>query len=295
MTNQSFTLDQLAESERIAKRIARAGICSRREAEARILDGRVSVNGTAITSPALNVSASDKITIDGKPLPAREAAGLWRYYKPRGLVVSDRDEQNRETIFDHLPRNLPRLMTVGRLDLDSEGLLLMTNDGDLARHLELPSTGWSRKYRVRIQGHVNEDQLTALAKGVTIDGIRYGEVVARLDRQMASNAWLTVAIREGKNREIRRIMEYLGHKVSRLIRISYGPFQLGDLEDGAIEQIKPRVLADQLGLGDAALAASEKPKLSINRPAHKSGPKRGRYANHSGKPSRGSPHKTGRH
>ncbi|XDZ69202.1 pseudouridine synthase [Alphaproteobacteria bacterium LSUCC0226] len=293
MTKQSFTLDEMAESERIAKRIARAGICSRREAEARILDGRVSVNGAVINSPALNVSASDKITIDGKPLPAREPAGLWRYYKPRGLVVSDRDEQNRETIFDHLPRNLPRLMTVGRLDLDSEGLLLMTNDGDLARHLELPSTGWSRKYRVRIQGHVNEEQLAALADGVTIDGIRYGEVVARLDRQMASNAWLTVAIREGKNREIRRIMEYLGHKVSRLIRISYGPFQLGDLEDGAIEQIKPRVLADQLGLGDAALAASEKPKLSINKPAHKSGPKRGRHANHSGKPSRGSPRKTG--
>ena len=294
MTKQSFTLDQQAESERIAKRIARAGICSRREAEARILDGRVTVNGEVISSPALNVGARDKITIDGKPLPGREPAGLWRYYKPRGLVVSDRDEQNRETIFDHLPQDLPRLMTVGRLDLDSEGLLLMTNDGDLARHLELPSTGWSRKYRVRAQGQINESQLAALADGVTIDGIRYGQVIAKLDRQMASNAWLTVAIREGKNREIRRIMEYLGHKVSRLIRISYGPFQLGDLEDGAIEQVKARVLADQLGLGDGTLEASEKPTLSINKPAHKSGAKRGRHANHSGKPSRGSPHKAGR-
>ena len=294
MTKQSFTLDQQAESERIAKRIARAGICSRREAEARILDGRVTVNGKVISSPALNIGARDKITIDGKPLPGREPAGLWRYYKPRGLVVSDRDEQNRETIFDHLPQDLPRLMTVGRLDLDSEGLLLMTNDGDLARHLELPSTGWSRKYRVRAQGHIYESQLAALADGVTINGIRYGQVIAKLDRQMASNAWLTVAIREGKNREIRRIMEYLGHKVSRLIRISYGPFQLGDLEDGAIEQVKARVLADQLGLGDGTLEASEKPTLSINKPAHKSGAKRGRHANHSGKPSRGNPHKTGR-
>ena len=186
MTKQSFTLDQQAESERIAKRIARAGICSRREAEARILDGRVTVNGEVISSPALNIGARDKITIDGKPLPGREPAGLWRYYKPRGLVVSDRDEQNRETIFDHLPQDLPRLMTVGRLDLDSEGLLLMTNDGDLARHLELPSTGWSRKYRVRAQGQINESQLAALADGVTIDGIRYGQVIAKLDRQMAT-------------------------------------------------------------------------------------------------------------
>ena len=170
----------------------------------------------------------------------------------------------------------------------------MTNDCDLARHLELPSTGWSRKYRVRAQGQINESQLAALADGVTIDGIRYGQVIAKLDRQMASNAWLTIAIREGKNREIRRIMEYLGHKVSRLIRISYGPFQLGDLEDGAIEQVKARVLADQLGLGDGTSEASEKPTLSINKPAHKSGAKRGRHANHSGKPSRGNPHKTGR-
>jgi len=294
MKKQIFTLDQTADAERIAKRIARAGICSRREAESRILDGRVTVNGEIITSPALNVSPSEKITVDGKPLPARERAGLWRYYKPRGLVVSDRDEQNRETIFDHLPKNLPRLITVGRLDLDSEGLLLLTNDGDLARHLELPSTGWSRKYRVRTQGQIDQAELAALANGITIDGIRYGQVIAKLDRQMASNAWLTIAIREGKNREIRRIMDYLGHKVSRLIRISYGPFQLGDLEDGDIEAIKSRVLTDQLGLGDGAANASDKPTLSINKPANNSAGKRGRHANHSRKPSRGHSNKTGR-
>ena len=295
MKKQSFTLDQTVDSERIAKRIARAGICSRREAESRILDGRVTVNGEMITSPALNVSPSEKITIDGKPLPEREPAGLWRYYKPRGLIVSDRDEQSRETIFDHLPQNLPRLITVGRLDLDSEGLLLMTNDGDLARHLELPSTGWSRKYRVRAQGRIDQAQLATLADGVTIDGIRYGRVIAKLDRQMASNAWLTIAIREGKNREIRQIMDYLGHKVSRLIRVSYGPFQLGDLENGDIEAIKSRVLTDQLGIGDSAADASDKPTLSINKPAHNSAGKRGRHANNSRKPSRGHSSKTGRH
>ena len=286
MKTKRFKLNYTSEAERIAKRIARAGICSRREAEARILDGRVTVNGEVITSPALNVRPNDKITIDSKPLPTREPAGLWRYYKPRGLVVSDRDEQNRMTIFDHLPKNLPRLITIGRLDIDSEGLLLLTNDGDLARHLELPSTGWSRKYRVRVQGHIDREKLAALANGVTVDNVRYGQVMAELDRQMASNAWLTVAIREGKNREIRRIMDYLGHKVSRLIRISYGPFQLGDLDDGGIEMVKPRVLADQLGYGGNASNASDKSNLSTNKPARNFAEKRGRNANHSGKPSR---------
>ena len=294
MTRQNFILDQTIHTERIAKRIARAGVCSRRKAESRILDGRVKVNGETITSPALNVSPNDKITIDGKSLPSRKPAGLWRYYKPRGLVVSDRDEQNRETIFDHLPQNLPRLITVGRLDLDSEGLLLMTNDGDLARHLELPSTGWSRKYRVRAQGRIDQARLASLADGVTIDGIRYGKVIAKLDRQMASNAWLTFAIREGKNREIRRIMDYLGHKVSRLIRISYGPFQLGDLEDGDIKAVKPRVLEDQLGLGDVTANSIDKPTLSIEKPAHNSADKRGRHANHSRKSPWGHSHKNGR-
>ena len=263
------------------------------EAESRILKGRVRVNGEMISSPALNVTPADKIIIDGKPLPTREPARLWRYYKPRGLVVSDRDEQNRETIFDHLPRGLPRLITIGRLDLDSEGLLLMTNDGDLARHLELPSTGWSRKYRVRVQGQFDQTQLKTLAKGVTIDGISYGEIGAKLDRQMSSNAWLTVLIREGKNREIRRIMDYLGHKVSRLIRISYGPFQLGDLGNGDIEAIKSRILEDQLGLGDSATDAPNKPTFSISNPTHNSTAKRGRHANHSRKSSRSYSSKTG--
>jgi len=283
-------LDTDAPSERIAKRIARAGICSRRDAEARILDGRVTVNGETITSPACNVTSSDTITVDNKPLPQREPARLWRYYKPRGLVVSARDEKNRETIFDKLPSHLPRVMTIGRLDIDSEGLLLLTNDGDLARHLELPSTGWSRKYRVRVQGHVQEEQLAGLANGVTIDGVRYGDVVARLDRQMASNAWLTMAIREGKNREIRRIMEYLGHKVSRLIRVSYGPFLLGDLGDGEVEEVRTRVLADQLGISMAPSPNDDRPTLTAGKAASK----RGTHANHSRKPPRRKINKTGR-
>ena len=273
MTDKTgFTLDASDGPERIAKHIARAGICSRREAEARIAAGRVTVNGEMITSPALNVTAADSITVDGKPLPAREPARLWRYYKPRGLVVSARDEKDRQTVFDTLPKSLPRVLSVGRLDLDSEGLLLLTNDGGLARHLELPSTGWSRKYRVRVQGHVDPEALEALADGITIDGIRYGEINARLDRQMPSNAWLNISIREGKNREVRRIMEHLGHQVSRLIRVSYGPFQLGDLEQGGVELVKPRILADQLGL-----AAPETPTgtATARKPSRRSGPRPG--------------------
>ncbi len=273
----SFTLDAPAASERIAKHIARAGICSRREAEKRIEGGRVTVNGETVTSPALNVSAADSITVDGKPLPARQPARLWRYHKPRGLIVTARDDKGRQTIFDTFPDTMPRVLSVGRLDLDSEGLLLLTNDGDLARHLELPSTGWSRKYRVRVQGQVDPEALPRLADGITIDGIRYGKVAAQLDRQMASNAWLSIAIREGKNREVRKIMEHLGHHVSRLIRVSYGPFQLGDLPSGAIEPVKPRVLADQLGLvpetttsqgDDAAPAANRQRKKPIRGPRH---------------------------
>ena len=292
---EPFTLDAAAAPERIAKHIARAGICSRREAERRIEDGRVTVNGETVTSPALNVSTSDSITIDGKPLPARQPARLWRYHKPRGLIVSARDDKGRQTIFDTLPDTMPRVLTVGRLDLDSEGLLLLTNDGGLARHLELPSTGWSRKYRVRVQGRVDPEALPRLADGITIDGIRYGKVAAQLDRQMASNAWLTIAIREGKNREVRRIMEYLGHQVSRLIRVSYGPFQLGDLASGGVEPVKPRVLADQLGLapdtgatdgGNAAHTATRQRKTPSKGPRnadhrrppsrHKAGPARRR-------------------
>ena len=272
-----FNPDTDTRPERIAKRIARAGICSRRDAEVRIRDGRVAVNGEIIDSPALNVYPSDIVSVDNKQLPEREPARLWRYCKPRGLVVSARDEKNRVTIFDKLPSHLPRVITVGRLDLDSEGLLLLTNDGDLARYLELPSTGWSRKYRVRVHGHVNEEQLASLAKGVTIDGITFGQVTAKLDRQMASNAWLTMAIREGKNREIRRIMEYLGHQVSRLIRVSYGPFQLSNLSDGEVEEIRPRIVFDQLGLA---------PPGPNDKQTTLTTSERGEHAHHSRKPPR---------
>ncbi len=243
-----FSLAQTDVPERIAKRIARAGICSRREAEALILAGRVKLNGKMLDTAACLVTAKDQIEVDDKRVQTAEPARLWRYYKPRGLVVSNRDEKGRDTIFDHLPDSLPRVISVGRLDLDSEGLLLLTNDGGLARHLELPSTGWSRKYRVRVRGLVDSIKLNNLTDGVTIDGIRYGEVLARLDNQMPSNAWLTVAIREGKNREIRHIMDYLGYPVSRLIRLSYGPFSLGNLEDSDVSEVKTNVLADQLGL-----------------------------------------------
>ncbi|MGB0793530.1 MAG: pseudouridine synthase [Candidatus Puniceispirillaceae bacterium] len=234
-------------AERIAKRMARAGISSRRGAEAMIADGRVTVNGTLLTSPAHTVTPDDIIMVDGKALPAAEPTRLWRYYKPRGLIVSNKDEQNRDTIYDHLPDDLPRLISVGRLDLDTEGLLLLTNDGELARYLELPSTAWIRKYRVRVRGIVDAGKLERLANGISIDGIHYGEIKARLDKQMPSNAWLTIAIKEGKNREIRQVMEHLGYTVSRLLRLSYGPFQLGKMTEASIEEVKPAILKEQLG------------------------------------------------
>ena len=243
-----FTMAQKDVPERIAKRIARAGICSRREAETLILAGRVKLNGKILDTAACIVAAKDRIEVDDKRIPTAEPSRLWRYYKPRGLVVSNRDEKGRDTIFDHLPESLPRVISVGRLDLDSEGLLLLTNDGSIARHLELPSTGWTRKYRVRVRGLVEPVKLDNLTDGLKIDGIHYGEVLARLDNQMPSNAWLTVAIKEGKNREIRHIMDYLGYPVSRLIRLSYGPFSLGNLENGDVREVKTNVLAEQLGL-----------------------------------------------
>ena len=246
-SEHSSATQQTAITERIAKRIARAGICSRREAEAMIRAGRVTLNGTILDSPAIVVSSSDHITVDGNTLPMAEATRLWRYYKPRGLVVSNKDEKDRATVFDQLPEQMPRVMSVGRLDLDTEGLLLLTNDGGLARYLELPATGWTRKYRVRVRGIVDSEKLDELASGVTIDGIHYAEIKARLDKQMPSNAWLTLALTEGKNREIRHIMEYLGYPVSRLLRLSYGPFQLGKLEEGKVEEVKPAILKDQLG------------------------------------------------
>lgn len=234
--------------DRIAKVLARAGLASRRGAEEIILAGRVAVNGKTIDSPALNVTSEDRITVDGAPLAAPEAERLWLYHKPPGLVTTTRDEQGRPTIFDALPGDMPRVMSVGRLDLNSEGLLLLTNDGGIKRKLELPSTGWMRRYRVRVKGTPTEAILEPLRAGITLEGERFQPMQITLDRQQGANAWLTVGLREGKNREIRRAMEHVGLLVNRLIRVSYGPFQLGDLKPGAVEEVRARVLRDQLGL-----------------------------------------------
>jgi 23S rRNA pseudouridine2605 synthase len=236
-----------AQPMRIAKAIAHAGLCSRRDAEAWIAAGRVAVNGKVLTTPAHVVSPHDKITVDGKPLPEKQGVRLWRYHKRRGLVTSHKDPQGRKTVFDVLPPDLPRVVSVGRLDINTEGLLLLTTDGELARHLELPSTGWLRRYRVRAHGRVTQEALDALRRGLTLDGIHYGPIEARIDREQGSNLWLTISLREGKNREVKRIAEHLGLTVNRLIRVSFGPFALGDLAEGAVEEVKRRVLADQLG------------------------------------------------
>jgi len=256
------------EGERIAKVIARAGLCSRREAEAWIAAGRVAVNGEKIASPALNVTRADKIAVDGKPLPDAERTRLFLYHKLRGLVTTASDPQGRPTIFGALPKNLPRLISIGRLDLATEGLLLLTNDGGLARALELPSTAWLRRYRVRAHGKVTQEQLDALRDGVTIDGIRYGAIEATLDREQTSNVWVTFAIREGKNREVRNVLRHLGLHVARLIRVSFGPFRLGELRAGAIEEIPTRVLRDQLGekLARAAGADFSAPVMQRKQP-----------------------------
>lgn len=236
-----------SDSQRLAKRIARAGLCSRRDAERWIEAGRVVVNGTKITSPALNVGPEDEILVDGTPLPAEQAARLWKYNKPTGLVVTARDEKGRPTIFERLPPALPRVVSIGRLDLNSEGLLLLTNDGELARKLELPATGWIRRYRVRVHGRVEAEKLESLANGVTIDGIRYGEIRAELERQQGANAWVVVSLTEGKNREVRKVMEHLGYVVNRLIRVSYGPFHLGAMARGAVEEVPAKIMRDLIG------------------------------------------------
>jgi len=222
--------------ERIAKRLARAGVASRRVAETMIAEGRVTVNGETITSPALNVTASDAITVDGNPVAEAERARLWLYHKPTGLVTTERDEKGRDTVFNNLPEDLPRVMSVGRLDMNSEGLLLLTNDGGVKRQLELPSTGWLRRYRVRVKGTPKDDDLQPLRDGITVDGERFQPMIVSLDRQQGANAWLTIGLREGKNREIRRAAEALGLTVNRLIRISYGPFQLRELKAGEVEE-----------------------------------------------------------
>jgi 23S rRNA pseudouridine2605 synthase len=238
------------EGERIAKVLSRAGISSRREAERLIELGEVKVNGKTITSPALNVLLSDKITVQGQPVAAPEPARLWLYYKPDGLVSTNSDEKGRETVFDHLPADLPRVMTVGRLDLNSEGLLLLTNDGELKRRLELPSTGWLRKYRVRVKGNPTDPELEPLRKGIVLDGERFQPMSIQLDRHQGANAWLTVGLREGKNREIRRAIDSIGLIVNRLIRISYGPFRLGELQPGDVEEVRAKTLREQLGEGN---------------------------------------------
>ena len=245
-------------SERIAKRLSRAGVASRREAERMIADGRVSVNGARIDSPALNVTPADRIEVDGKPLPEADRPRLWLYHKPAGLVTTTRDDKGRPTIFDRLPEDMPRVMTVGRLDLNSEGLLLLTNDGELKRRLELPSTGWLRRYRVRMKGTPTDADFERLRKGLTLEGLRYQPMKVSLDRQQGANAWATVGIREGKNREIRRAMGAIGMTVNRLIRVSYGPFNLGDLSPGEVVEVRPRVLADQLNLPGAVEGHAEK-------------------------------------
>jgi 23S rRNA pseudouridine2605 synthase len=240
--------------QRIAKVMARAGLCSRREAETWIVAGRVAVNGQVIASAALNVSPADAITVDGRPLPRRERTRLFLYHKPRGLLTTRVDPDGRPTVFGALPKNLPRLVAVGRLDLNTEGLLLLTNDGGLARVLELPSTGWLRRYRVRAHGRITQAELDSLKGGMTIDGMRYGPVEATLDREQGSNVWLTFAIREGKNREVRNVLNALGLEVARLIRLSFGPFQLGDIAEGGIEEVRLRTLREQLGERIAAAA-----------------------------------------
>lgn len=259
--------------ERIAKVIARAGLCSRREAEQWIVNGRVSVDGKTLTTPAFLVSGQSKILVDGAPLASPEPPRLWRYHKPVGLVTTTRDPQGRPTIFDRLPEKMPRVHTIGRLDLNTEGLLLLTTDGALKRYLELPDTGWQRRYRVRAFGKPDAQKLASLKKGVEIDGIRYREIEAVFERQQGGNAWLTVSLREGKNREVKRVLEHIGLKVNRLIRLSFGPFQLGNLEVGAVEEVPRRILRQQLGARWAEFAGASLEK----EPAE---PKRKRNANH---------------
>ena len=263
--------DTPQKGDRIAKVLARAGGAARRGAEAIITAGRVSVNGKQIDSPALNVTAGDRITVDGKALQEAEPERMWLYHKPVGLVTSDADEKGRRTIYDALPDDMPRVMSIGRLDINSEGLLLLTNDGGIKRKLELPSTGWMRRYRVRINGRPTDPQLEPLRKGITVEGERFQPMQVSLDRQQGANAWLTVGLREGKNREIRRAMDSIGLTVNRLIRISYGPFQLGELKTGEVEEIRRKIVRDQLGIETAETTGAAKP--SGKRPVRKRKPR----------------------
>jgi len=254
------------EPMRIAKAMARAGLCSRREAERWIADGRVNVNGRVLATPAFEVSAKDKVLVDGRPLPGKEPPRLWRYHKPKGLVTTHSDPQGRPTVFEKLPPELPRVISVGRLDFNTEGLLLLTTDGALARHLELPANAWVRRYRVRARGRVTPADLERLKEGVEVEGVQYGAVEATIDSVQGANMWLSIAIREGKNREVRKILSSLDLTVNRLIRVSFGPFQLLDLAPGAVELVKRRALVEQLGPKAAReLGLSEGPQQRKER------------------------------
>jgi 23S rRNA pseudouridine2605 synthase len=232
---------------RIAKAMADAGLCSRREAEAWIAAGRVSLNGVILETPAVTIGPDDSVLVDGKPLPARERSRLWLFHKPRGLVTTTADPEGRPTVFSVLPKTMPRVISVGRLDINTEGLLLLTNDGALARRLELPDTGWIRRYRVRVYGKPDREKLESLAEGITVEGVRYGRIEASLDRAKGDNSWLTLAFAEGKNREVRRVMEAIGLKVNRLLRHEYGPFKLGELLRGEVQEVSSSALREALG------------------------------------------------
>jgi len=264
-----------AKGERIAKVMARAGLCSRREAETWIAAGRVSLNGKVLATPAVTVTEKDRVLVDGEPLAARERSRLFLFHKPKGLVSTQRDPEGRPTVFSALPEELPRLVSIGRLDINTEGLLLLTNDGGLARVLELPSTGWLRRYRVRAHGRIDQERLDVLKRGIAVDGMLYGPIEAVLERQQGDNAWLLLGLREGKNREVKKVLEHLGLAVNRLIRVSYGPFQLGDLAVGAVKEVPARTLREQLGPRLIEASGADFSAPARGETAERQAPKRG--------------------